>query len=177
MTPGALTLFAARACGVTGVSAELAERAAGVQLVYEGLRLTRDLVLDEPWVTEDESEDLPADLDVVAADVLVAKGFRLLAETEASAAAVDVVRTFGREHSGSDDATLEVTVFELAAEAGASAADRTTPLALKQYTAGLARATGRPLPPAADALPENVVDVMRRTITPADTAKPSATDP
>jgi len=83
MTPAALTLVSARA-PETSVDTDtngIAERAAGVQLIYEGLRLTRSLAWAEPWAETADADvgDTDADLDVLAADVLVSRGFFLLA--------------------------------------------------------------------------------------------------
>lgn len=184
MVPGALTLLSASAVGGPADDDAVAERAAGVQLVYEGLRITRGLVDDEPWTGD---PDLDADLDVIGADILVARGFRLLAHTDAADDAVTTVRTFGRRqtdvHAGrhSDTPTLEASVFELAAVAGATATGTDTSLPLRQYAASLAHAQDTtPLPPAADVLPDAIDDTLQRIAkpTPEDTPKPhSATDP
>ncbi|WP_020222196.1 DUF7114 family protein, partial [Halarchaeum acidiphilum] len=96
VVPGVLVFLSASATAGRA-DGGLAERAAGVQLVYEGLALTRELVESVPWTADGDDADRPADLDVLAADVLVAKGFRLLARTEAADAAVRTVREFGRE--------------------------------------------------------------------------------
>ncbi|MFC4358184.1 hypothetical protein ACFO0N_09510 [Halobium salinum] len=170
MTPGALALLCARSLN-PGVDPDaVAERAAGVQLIYEGLRLTRYLAHEEPWTTEPES-DIDADLDIVAADVLVARGFYLLARTGAAEQAVETVRRFGRDQTlrraeGADpvalDRNLEADVFELAVVAGVDVGGDTPSAALREYAAGLARGfdpvDGEALPPAAAALPETVAD-------------------
>jgi hypothetical protein len=130
MTPGALTLLAATAApdgpAEFGALDGLVERAAGVQLIYEGLRLTRDLVRDDPWAAGDGDR---GDMCVLAADVLVARGFYLLARTEAATRAVAVVRAFGRdqttrreEDDPSHDRNLERDVLDLALVAGTAAA-------------------------------------------------------
>ncbi len=171
--PGVLTLFAARASGAVpadaALSDPLARRAAGTQLIYEGLRLTRQLVREDPW-GEAPEPDLPADLDTLAADVLVARGFALLADTAAADCAVETVRSFGRAETDRDagrtpERTLESNVFELAAVAGSTVAGGETPLPLRQYCIGLAdarEATG--IDPAATTLPDSVEDVMRRVV-------------
>lgn len=143
----------------------LVERAAGVQLIYDGLRLTRDLAHAEPWANDDSNgvgvgtahgsptRAGPSDgtveksenLDVLAADVLVARGFYLLARTDAAETAVEVVRSFGRDQtrrrSASDvdaiDRNLEADVLELAAIAGATAVGR-DPDGLREIAADLA---------------------------------------
>jgi len=95
-----LVLVTARAVDPTVDPDTVVDRAAGVQLIYEGLRLTRSVAHEEPWVTAATQEsDIDADMDVLTADVLVARGFALLACTDAAAAAVEVVRAFGRDQT------------------------------------------------------------------------------
>ncbi|WP_255150892.1 DUF7114 family protein [Halorarius halobius] len=127
--PGAVTLATATAAGVDPDEPGLADRAAGVQLIYDGLRLTRRLAHENPWSGDRAARDA-ADMDILAADVLVARGFRLLAPTEAAADAVEVVRAFGRDQTdrwtAADpadlDRELEADVLRLAVTAGATAA-------------------------------------------------------
>ena len=152
MTPAVLTLVSARAPD-TGVDTDtdgIAERAAGVQLIYEGLRLTRVLAWTEPWTatTGAGAGDIDADLDVLAADVLVSRGFYLLARTDAASRAVDVVRAFGRDQTlareeGADaealDRNLEADVFALALVAGMTAVGATPSPAAIEYAAELGR--------------------------------------
>ncbi|MGQ4554408.1 DUF7114 family protein [Halobellus sp. GM3] len=204
MTPAVLALVSARAPD-TGVETDtdgLIERAAGVQLIYEGLRLTRSLAREEPWTrladgdaagdtaergsagsrtksddngTPKESRaagkagDIDADLDVIAADILVSRGFYLLARTDAAARAVDVVRAFGRDQTlgrrdGADvealDRNLEADVFALAVVAGMTAVGATPSPALLEYAAELGRdcdADGR-LQPADAAFSEKTAE-------------------
>ena len=108
----------------------IAERAAGVQLIYEGLRLTRSLAQREPWASRSPVGSTAEDIDILAADVLVSRGFYLLAMTEAADRAVGTVRAFGRDQTLRQDADadpdsldreLEANVFELAAVAGTTA--------------------------------------------------------
>jgi hypothetical protein len=150
MTPAVLTLVSARA-PETGVDTDtdgIAERAAGVQLIYEGLRLTRSLAWAEPWTATADADagDIDADLDVLAADVLVSRGFYLLARTDAAGRAVDVVRAFGRDQTlargdGADvdslDRNLEADVFALALVAGMTAVGATPSPAAVEYAAEL----------------------------------------
>ena len=136
--PGALTLVVAGLFGevdpedVDG----LTERAVGVQLIYDGLRLTRGLAHDDPWgeAAGETEGDIPADMEILAADVLVSRGFYLLARTEGAEAAVEVVRSFGRdqterrERDDPDlDRELERDVLELAVLAGATAVGSDAP--------------------------------------------------
>lgn len=197
MLPGVLTLLSARVVGLeNGDDADLddpvlARRVAGTQLIYEGLRLTRSLVATDPWArTDDPSGDLPADLDVLAADVLVARGFALLANTPAADRAVETVRGFGRHETDREagrvpaDRSLEANVFELAAVAGATVAAPEVPLGLRQYCVGLARAhavdgdgdASETLPPVAETLPERVEEVMARVAGGGEVARPASPD-
>ncbi|ESP87314.1 DUF7114 family protein [Candidatus Halobonum tyrrellensis] len=169
MTPGVLTLVSARALDPeTGVDA-IGEHAAGVQLIYEGLRLTRGLAREEPWsgVDLDAAGDIDADLDVLAADVFVARGFYLLARTGAAEKAVDTVRAFGRDQTLRRDAddgegaaldrNLEADVLELAVVTGTAAVGALAPAELLTYAADLARDGDDPMPPER-ALPDSTAD-------------------
>ena len=187
MIPGVLTLLSARVVDSSADRCEVERRAAGVQLIYEGLRLTRYLVYEEPW-TADAEPNAPGDLDVLVADVLVARGFRLLARTEAASKAVETVREFGREQTeayadhGPTARSLEANVFELAVIAGATATGTEPPLPLRQYVVSLARSLGEPpLPSAVEGLPETIEEVMGRvSVDPGvdEAVRPSsATDP
>lgn len=127
VVPGVLTLLSARA--VTDENPDdLVEQAAGVQLIYDGLRLTRDLAQEDPWDSDDRDA---ADMAILGADVLVARGFYLLARTDAAEDAVGVVRGFGRDQTTREsasadraaelDGNLETDVLELAIVTGVSA--------------------------------------------------------
>ncbi|MDR5656277.1 hypothetical protein RH831_03670 [Halodesulfurarchaeum sp. HSR-GB] len=165
MIPGVLALLSASVAAGDAEEPAVSNRAAGVQLIYDGLRLTRALVHDEPWTGTGDAED---DLDVLAADVLVARGFQLLSHTEAADKAVETVREFGQEQTelrsgGTTARSLEANVFELAVIAGATATGGETPLSLRQYVVGLARNHGEPpLPSAPEGLPDGIEDAMRR---------------
>jgi hypothetical protein len=191
MVPGVLTILCVRAlddadeADTRGTLADpVATRAAGVQLIYDGLRLTRDLARDEPWARaartdlvdadadDGDADDLAdttdrdaADLAILAADVLVARGFYLLARTEAADAAVGVVRSFGRDQtvrrSANDpglDRNLEADVLELAVVAGATLAGRGPTPGLREYAAGLAN--GHPFGEEAAFFPEAVTETL-----------------
>jgi len=166
MAPSVLTLVSARALDAGVDPDNIAERAAGVQLIYEGLRLTRTLTHSEPWLDDDEAAR-QADLDILAADVLVSRGFYLLARTETAERAVEVVRAFGRDQtrrrdpdadSPALDRNLEADVFALAVAAGTTAAGVTPGAELLEYAAGLARELDGDLPPTDAALPDAVAD-------------------
>lgn len=184
MTPSVLTLLSARTLDATVDTDPIAERAAGVQLIYEGLRLTRTLAHDEPWTGDESDAARRADLDILAADVLVSRGFYLLARTETAGRAVEVVRAFGRDQTrrrAADadretlDRNLEADVFVLAVAAGTTAVGVTPGDELLEYAAGLARAFEGDLPPPDAALPETTADRIL-ALAGGDTA-PSAADP
>ena len=146
MVPGVLTLLTVRSATDRALSDTdddqldlIAKRAAGVQLIYEGLRLTRKLAHTEPWMTGDSDD---ADLDILVADVLVARGFFLLARTEAAEAAVETVRAFGRDQTvrretddSALDGNLEADVLELAVVAGTAVGGQTATPSLREFAA------------------------------------------
>ncbi|MFD1513731.1 DUF7114 family protein [Halomarina rubra] len=163
MVPGVVTTLVGRSHGAAGDS--LLERAAGVQLVYDGLRLTRTLADTEPWLSGDRDT---GDMHVLAANALVARGFYLLARTEAAEAAVGVVRAFGRdeterrERGDSDPTTLEADVLDLAVVAGATAGGGDPTDALRTMASDLAGTLDAPFPPAATLADHDVADRVRR---------------
>ncbi|USZ70526.1 DUF7114 family protein [Natronosalvus halobius] len=154
--------------GESGDSLEgIAHHAAGVQLIYEGLRLTRALAHDEPWA--ETTGDSRADLEILAADILVARGFYLLARTDAADTAVRTVRRFGRDQTTRVDAdetdaavldgNLEQDVLELAIRTGATVADADPTPELLAVATEVADATvttdaGLAFLPAAECLPD-----------------------
>ena len=153
--PGALVVASARAIDGGVEIDRLADRAAGVQLIYTGLRLTRRLAAETPWTTGDPDG---GNLGVLAAEILVARGAYLLAGTEASGAAVEVIRAFGRDQveretePGAEHA-LETDVFELAAFAGGTAVGPSTPPQLLEWSRRLAaEVDGEGLPDAVTVL-------------------------
>jgi len=239
MAPGVLALRSAHALDGGANLDAVAERAAGVQLIYEGLRLTRTLAHEEPWLhaesrtdgtgrpadrlTDGERRDRPAringdgriddlddgriddldgvggtgdpggvnaDLDILAADVLVSRGFYLLARTEAADRAVETVRAFGRDQTRRRDAAtddeaealdrnLEADVFALAVVAGTTAVGRDPPAQLLEFAGDLARgeAEGRDLAPAAVSLADATAERILALSTGGDDRVPSsATD-
>lgn len=150
MVPAVLTLSSADAADgeTAGQPSEsftvegVTERAAGVQLIYEGLRLTRTLAAETPWNREPPHTD--ANIDVLAADVMVARGFYLLARTDAADKAVQTVQSFGKDQTdrqqGRDGTEngLEGDVFELAVVAGTAVVGCSPSKALLSYVAALA---------------------------------------
>jgi len=162
LAPGVLTLLTAAAARESGdVLDGDSDRAAGVQLIYEGLSLTRRLAHDEPWEGGDRDA---ADLDILIADILVSRGFYLLARTAAAEEAVEVVRSFGHDQTElrttgdrSLDATLEADIFELAVVAGTTAGDRQPTPGLRSFAASL---TAEGLPDSDDLLAGDVAETL-----------------
>ena len=172
MVPGVLTIRFARATDAVAATTDgeladpVSERAAGVQLIYDGLRLTRRLAHDEPWESGDNDA---ADLDILVADVLVARGFYLLAKTDASERAVETVRAFGRDQTrkqdtGDDslDRNLETDALELAAAAGTAFGDRALSASVSGFAAELVDGlTREDFPPATEFLAGVDTDRLR----------------
>ena len=167
--PGTLTLVVADLFGDVdpdGIDG-LSERAAGVQLIYVGLRLTRRLANEDPWGGADGAADVPADMEILAANVLVSRGFYLLARTEAAGAAVKVVRAFGRDQTERReredpalDRELERDVVELAVLAGATAVAAKAP-ETATFAADLVGDLDG-FPPADELLTDEVVDRLAK---------------
>jgi len=159
--PAVLTVVSARAVDPEIDREAVASRAAGVQLIYDGLELTRRLSEDEPW-TDPTMDSEQADLDVIVADVLVARGFYLLARTEAADRAVETVRAFGRDQTArlqavdetpdSPDPPLAESVFVMAAVAGATAAGHSDDALLHRVRTLARHYEDGPLPSAATVL-------------------------
>ena len=185
VTPGVLSLVTARALDPSVDLDDVIDRAAGVQLIYEGLRLTRSIAQEEPWKTAaTQTADIEADMDVLAADVLVSRGFSLLACTDAAATAVEVVRRFGRDQTLRDrpgvdtvtavtlDRNLEVDALELAVVAGTTAVGGDPPEELLAYARELAGDCDGEFPPPSCALPEATADriaaISDRTVSATD---------
>lgn len=192
MVPGVLTLTSARA--VEGPRADdggiedggVEDRAAGVQLIYEGLRLTRTLADGVPWERDPPHTD--SNLDILAADVMVARGFSLLARTEAADKAVETVESFGRDQTDGQQGragpphALEADVFELAVLAGTTSFGVEPSDSLLSYAEELAASLDADRPEPPESLSEAVAQAMAdvptpRRFDPADEVRPSATDP
>lgn len=174
MTPGVLTRLSAKATDREYEPSALDRRAAGVQLIYEGLDLTRSLARTEPWVEQPGNQ--AADVDILAADVLVARGFYLLARTEAASKAVETVRAFGRDEterasgrpdtvSGLSGRALEADVFELAIVAGVSVTGREPPGGVRSFAVDLARSFDSSLPAGPELVSEPTMDALTALVT------------
>lgn len=176
--------------GSDGEPDGIVTHAAGVQLIYEGLRLTRSLAHDEPWTAADGDAG-DGDFAILAADILVARGFYLLARTDAAGKAVRTVQSFGRDQTrrtdlavegGTDpaaiDANLERDVLELAVRTGAVAVGETPSPRLLAVAEDLADAVGTSFPPVEDCLTGLEPSARDRSLEDHTTDRAtSATDP
>lgn len=147
LTPGALTVLTARTLDET-VELEVAtNRGAGVQMSYEGLRLSRALIRTDPWSAGDRED---GDMNAVAAEVLVARGFEYLAHTGVALDVVEAVRRFGRDQTaleapngdpGVED-RLEADFVRIGVEAGADVALESVPEPISELAAELGTELG-----------------------------------
>ncbi len=172
MLPGVITVTTAEALGGPQAAAGARPRAVGVQLSYEGLRLTRELIRqDDQYGAEDPTESYLA---LVAAEVMVARGFSELADTAVAGEAIEIVQRFSHNqtmdyHGGSSGRSLEYDVIRLAVGAGANVVRESAPPWLDAEAERLAAEFDRePLPSAADAS-----DRIRRGVT----SSPAGEDP
>lgn len=152
MTPGALTVVTATALDESVDLDTASRRGAGVQMSYEGLRLSRDLIHTDPWSNGDREE---GDMNAIAAEVLVARGFEYLAHTGVAMDVVDAVRHFGRDQTLREtdgtpaelDRRLEADFVRIAVRAGADVALGTVPEPIDTVADELAEELGTdPLP-------------------------------
>lgn len=135
LTPASVTVATGQAVDGTADGDRLADLGVGVQLIYEGLRLTRELMATDAWL--DTTGTTEEDIDVLAAEVLVARGFNRLSETGTVTDAVELMRRFGErrayERSGieaADLGSLEGDTLRLAVDTGADAVLSTVPPAI-----------------------------------------------
>lgn len=119
MVPGALTLQVGQTVGTATASPaagpSVQRRAAGVQLVSVGLTRTRALVTDADW-EQRRPERTDTELELIAADVAVARGTQLLARTAAADRVVAVIRQFGRDQTSSAESSDSGSTADRAAE-------------------------------------------------------------
>jgi hypothetical protein len=172
MSPGALVFRFALMTNEEIETATMREQAAGVQLIYDGLRLTRELAREEPWIDQNRRDE--ADLSILAADVMVSRGFHLLARTAAAGKAVETVQSFGcdqthrrEEHDDGQaiDARLELDTLELAAIAGTTITAGEPNQEYIEMATDVARTVSVPLPAAEHVLAE--LDAMTPSISTA----------
>ncbi|MFC3960282.1 DUF7114 family protein [Halovivax cerinus] len=179
LTPAVLTVESALAAAPRTDPGSVRSLAAGTQLIYVGLALTRELAREPPWsdaaVSSDDTStdttpaspavdragrpasepDAEADLAIVAADVLVARGFSLLSRTDAADRAVETVQRFGRDQTAREDADdpvavdarLEHDVLHLAVTTGAAAVSEPPTPAMVDLADTLADRTDAAVPP------------------------------
>ena len=156
MVPGAVTMLTAERLDGSEAPSTAIDRAVGVQLSYEGLRLTRELIRDEGRYHSPDPTD--GYLALVAGEVLVSRGFGELADTAVSNQAIEIVQRFSRNQtldyhtpvgSPSNGRSLERDVVALGVAAGATAVLDSTPAFLTEYGEQLAAELDlEPLPPA-----------------------------
>lgn len=178
VVPGVLTVLSAQAVESGASATEVETRAAGVQLIYEGLGLTRTLARDEPWT--DDPPHTESNVAILAADVMVSRGFSLLARTEAADTAVRTVKSFGRDQTERRaENALETDVFELAIVAGTTATGGDVPTGIRRYAERLAVTVANRDSP--EMLFDEAVDVLTklsgRQPNWGDETPSSATDP
>lgn len=156
MVPGVVTIRTAERLGAPGESA--LDRAVGVQLSYEGLRLTRQLIREEERYAAANPTD--SYLSLVAGEVLVSRGFGELAETAVAGQAIEIVQQFSRNQtvdyrsdvvSGTSGRSLERDVVALAVAAGSTAVLDTVPTFLVEFGDTLSAELDRePMPPSTE---------------------------
>lgn len=166
LTPGVLAVTTATAISETADREAAARRGAGVQLCYEGLKLTRRLAREEPW--NDEGDLTEHDLDFLLAEALVSRGFSHLSHTGVAGHAVEIVRRLGRNLTHEQieqppgDPSLEVDIVVLAIEAGADLVLPTTPPQLTEYAESFAaEIESVPLPTPDEALHDTDDEIQR----------------
>lgn len=141
------------------------DRGIGVQLSYEGLRLTRQLIREEEQYDVAGATD--SYLSLVGAEVLVSRGFEDLAETPVAHQVIEIVQRFARNQTidyregavaGSAGRSLEREAVSLAIAAGATTAIEPVPAFLAEFGENLAAELDQePFPPA------NEVDMRIRS--------------
>ena len=157
MVPGMVTILTAETGAEPAARAAL-ERGVGVQLCYEGLRVTRELIRDDSRYRDGDATH--GYLELVGAEVLVSRGFANLARTEVAPQTIDIVQRFSRNQTHAYDGTitdapdaartLEYDVIELAVAAGAELVYEEVPATIDDLGRQLATEFDRqPLPGAA----------------------------
>lgn len=160
MVPGVVTVLTAESIGGEAAAEAAMDRAVGIQLSYDGLRLTRELIRgEERYRTDSAAEGY---LPLVGAEVLVSRGFSNLVHTDVAGQAIDIVQRFSRKQTLEYDApeaaaserTLEHDVIVLGVEAGATVVHDRVPDPIRNFGAELAESLdAEPLPPAAEVTP------------------------
>lgn len=175
MTPGALAVLTATTLEESVEPERAANRGAGVQMSYEGLRLSRELIHTDPWTNGDRDR---ADLNAVAAEVLVARGFEYLAHTGVAMDVVDAVRQFGTDQTYREtdpepealDRELEADFVRIGLKAGIDIALDSIPETAGTVADELADELGQNPLPHADTALVGVEERITTAIASADTA-------
>ena len=165
MVPGVITVRTAQRVTGNDDHASAVSRGVGVQLSYEGLRLTRQLIREEEQYAQSGATD--SYLSLVGAEVLVSRGFEELAETPVAEQAIQVVQRFARNqtidyrdgmYAGTAGQSLERDAVALAVAAGATTILDHVPAYLNDFGESLAVELDRePFPPV------NEVDLRIRS--------------
>lgn len=175
VTPGVITMRTADVIDRQVDEEELQRRAAGVVISYEGLRLTRELVREDPWAAS--PDNTAENLDLLASEVLVARGLYRLAPTGVAYDAVQIARRFGRNQTNEqlpdtepDEPTLEYDTIRLAVQTGADYALTEVPDSIMNHAGTVAgQLDAEPLPDPEDAtagFDEEFEAVLRKTALP-----------
>jgi len=142
LLPGVLAVRVARTIDPTADIQTAATRGAGVQLCYEGLELTRSVLRNRAW---EDREDTHRE-NLLVAEVLVSRGFNLLARTGVVTDAVAIVQRFGRTQTDLDELgcrhaaePLEVDVLELAVNTGVDLVTDGPPPSVRTHSSEIAR--------------------------------------
>lgn len=150
--PAGVALASARFHGDEPVGAYQLDCACAMLHIYEGLRTTRELIIDEPW-SDADSRPHDADLEVIAAEILVASAVSTLARTDAAEATVQVVREFGQYQALRDEPTpdspggpLEQNILELAVIVGAASVEEPADPGVIEAIAALEVGEAEPFP-------------------------------
>ena len=177
MTPGALTVLTATALEESTDLDTVSRRGAGVQMSYEGLRLSRELIDTDPWSSGDREN---GDMNAIAAEVLVARGFEYLAHTGIAMDVVDAVRHFGRDQTLREtapnpadlDRRLEAEFVRIAVRAGADVALGSVPEPIDALADDLSEELGTAPLPETDSALGGVDERVANAVASPDTTTP-----
>lgn len=171
LTPAVLTVETAAALSELENRDAARRRGAGVQLSFEGLKLTRQLSRENPWAVTDAPDT--HHIDLLVAQTLVSRGFYYLADTGVSGRAIEIARRFARNMTNElqpetqpTEPSLEFDVVALAVEAGADVALSTVTPALSERARAIATdLEAQPLPAPETAIQQVAADIDRLVLT------------
>jgi hypothetical protein len=171
LTPAVLTVRTASALSELESREAARRRGVGVQLSFEGLKLTRRLARDNPWSVTDAPDN--HHIELLVAQTLVSRGFYYLADTGVSDRAIEIARRFARNMTNDlqpetqpTEPSLEFDVVALAVEAGADFALSTlTPVISERARRIATDLEAQPLPAPETAIPRVAADIDRLVLT------------